>query len=105
MFAACIPQQGRALASQMPSRKRQGLVPDFMFTVAIDGSERELLFELKTLHAGPSTYGGSTHRGEAVARRARVLPAEYARNARDVDQRFCGTPVGNIGPVEAKLHT
>jgi len=105
LFAACIPQQGRALASQMPSRKRQGLVPDFMFTVAIDGPERELLFELKTLHAGPSTYGGSTHRGEAVARRARVLPAEYARKARGVDQCFCGTPIGNIGPVEAKLRT
>ena len=76
-----------------------------MCTVAIDGPERELLFELKTLHAGPGTFGGSTHRGEAVARHARVLPADYARKARGIEQQFCGTSVGNIGPVEAKLHT
>ena len=53
-----------------------------MFTLALDGPERELLFELKTLHAGPGTYGDVQHRGDAVARRARRLPAEYAAKAR-----------------------
>ena len=57
LFAGCIPQAGRSQASRLPARKRQGLVPDFLLTLALDGPERELLFELKTLHAGPSTYG------------------------------------------------
>jgi hypothetical protein len=105
LFAAVIPQAGRLLASGLPARKRQGLVPDFAFTLALDGPERELLFELKTLHAGPSTYGHSAHRCEAVARRARALPAEYAAKARHVDQQFCGTAPGSVGPVEAKLRT
>ena len=35
--------------------KRQGLVPDYILTLTLDGPERELLFELKTLHAGPGT--------------------------------------------------
>jgi hypothetical protein len=105
LFAAAIPQAGRLLASRLPARKRQGLVPDFAFTMALDGPERELLFELKTLHAGPSTYGVCTHRCEAVARRARALPAEYAGKARHIDQQFCGTAPGSVGPVEAILRT
>ena len=105
LFAACIPQAGRARASQMPARKRQGLVPDFLLTVALDGPERELLFELKTLHAGTSTYAGSHHRCEAVARRARALPAEYASKARHVDSQYCGTPTGTVGPVATRLRT
>ena len=105
MFAASIPQAGRARSSRLPARKRQGLVPDFLFTLALDGPERELLFELKTLHAGPATYPSSVHRCGAVARRARALPAEYAAKARHVDQRFCGTPADATGPVETKLRT
>ncbi len=105
LFAACIPQAGRLRAAHLPARKRQGLVPDFMLTLALDGPERELLFELKTLHAGPSTYGGCHHRCEAVARRARRLPAEYAAKAREIDGRFCGTAPGAVGPVEVKLRT
>ena len=103
LFAACIPQAGRARALGMPARKRQGLVPDFMMTLPIDGPERELLFELKTLHVGTQTYRDSEHRCEAVARRARALPPEYAGKARTIDQKFCGTTPGNIGPVENKL--
>ena len=105
LFSAVIPQEGRAWASAIPARKRQGLVPDLIFTLALDGPERELLFELKTLHAGPSTYGGCRHRCEAVARRARALPAEYANKARLVDRRFCHTLPPDVGPVEARLRT
>ncbi len=105
LFAACMPQQSRTQASRMPARKRQGRVPDFIFTVAIDGPERNLLFELKMLHVGISTYRETEHRCEAVARRARALPAEYATKARRLDQRFCNTPPGSVGPVEAQLRT
>ena len=76
-----------------------------MFTLGLDGPPRELLFELKTLHVGVSTYGASFHRCEAVARRARNLSAEYASKARRIDQQYCNTPSGTVGPVEAKLRT
>ena len=105
LFAACIPQPGRRRANAAPARKRQGLVPDFMFTLALDGPEREMLFELKTLHAGPATYGTLHHRGEAVARRARRLPAEYAAKARGIDRQFCSTSPNAVGPVESKLRS
>ena len=69
-----------------------------------DPSSRYYL-ELKTLHYGSSTYGEEKNRCNAVARRARALPAEYATKARHVDRRYCDTPVGVVGPVEAILQT
>ena len=80
-------------------------MPDFLFSLALDGPERELLFEPKTLHVGPSTYVDPNHRCEAAARRARALSGEYSAKARRIDQQFCDTPAGAIGPVEAKLRT
>jgi len=105
LFAECIPQQGRRQADGLPLRKRQGLVPDFLAHMAVDGPERPLLFELKTLHFGGSTYSDEELRGHAVARRARALPAEYAAKARQVDRMFSGTPPDALGPVERKLQT
>ena len=105
LFAACMPQDGRALAADMPSRKRQGLVPDFLFNLPLDGPEREILFELKTLHYGSTTYPTSRERCEAVARRARTPPGEYAGKARTLDRKCCRTPAGSTGPVENKLRS
>ena len=81
LFAASIPQAGRALADGMSLRKRQGLVPDFLVHAAFDGPERPLLFELKTPHYVSTTYGGGEARCRAVAQRAHALPAEYAAKA------------------------
>ena len=103
LFAACMPQDGHALAAGMPPRKRQGLAPDFLFTLPLDGPEREMLFELKTLHYGSTTYPASRERCEAVARRARTLPREYADKARTLDRKYCRAPAGSTGPVENKL--
>ena len=104
LFAASIPQAARARANAMPLRKRQGLVPDFLLYAAFDGPERPLLFELKTLHYGRTTYPPrEAARGGAVARRAGMLAAEYANKAREIDRRFCGTPPGVVGPVETRL--
>jgi len=105
LFSACMPQRAREAAAAMPARKRQGLVPDFSFHLDLDGPERELLFELKTLHIGSTTYQPSGHRCDAVARRARALPAEYSAKARRLDQQFCGASAGQVGPVEAKLRS
>ena len=89
----------------MPSRKRQGLVPDFLFNLPLDGPEREILFELKTLHYGSTTYPTSRERCEAVARRARILLREFADKARILDRKCCRTPAGSTGPVENKLRS
>ena len=105
LFAAAMPQEARQRAAAMPVRKRQGLVPDFLAHVALDGPERPLLLELKTLHYGSSTYPGGTDRCGAVAKRARALPSEYAAKARGADQKYCGTAPGNVGPVESLLRT
>ena len=103
LFAASIPQAGRGHAEGLTLRRRQGLAPDFLMHIAFEGPERPLLFELKTLHYGSSTYGQGEDRCHGVARRARGLPAEYAAKAREVDRRYCGTLVGAVGPVEATL--
>ena len=105
LFAACMPQDGRALAADMPSRKRQGLVPDFLFNLPLDGPERKILFELKALHYGSTTYPASRERCEAVACRARTLHREYADTARTLDRKCCRTPAGSTGPVENKVRS
>lgn len=105
LFAARIPQEGRSRANAQPTRKRQGLVPDLMITVPVEGPERAILFEIKTLHFGNSTYPPSTERCGAVARRARALPAEYAAKAREIDRKFCGTLPADVGPVEQHLRS
>ena len=105
LFAACMPQDGRALAADMPPRKRQGLVPDFLYNLLLDEPEKQILFELKTLHYGSTTYPTSRERCEAVARRARTLPREYADKARTLDRKCCRTPAGSTGPVKNKLRS
>ena len=60
---------------------------------------------MKTLHFGSSTYPTGMRRCAAVERRALALPGEYARKARQVDRKFCGTPEAEVGPVEQKLRT
>ena len=103
LLAACMPQEGKARAARMPTRKRQGTIPDFTFTVPLDGPERDLSFELETLHYGTSTYPVSRKRCQATARRARALPQEYARKARKLDRMFCGASADEPGLVEHKL--
>jgi hypothetical protein len=102
LFAALIPQAGRARLDSEPARKRQGLVPDFL-VYAPEGPSQACLMELKTLHYGTSTYPGSAQRCDAVRCRARALGGEYAAKARAIDERYCGTPPGEVGPVRRQL--
>ena len=69
------------------------------------GPEQPTLLELKTLHYGISTYGGSAQRCGAVARRAQALPAEYAAKARRLDAQFNGTEPEEVGPVQLQLQS
>ena len=60
LFASVLPQSARDTLSSWPARKRQGLVPDFAIALPAEGCAPtdavDELFELKTLHFGPSTY-------------------------------------------------
>ena len=108
LFAAVLPQHARETVSQWPMRKRQGLVPDFVVALPQAGQNPseavDELFELKTLHHGTTTYPAAVApRSRAVDRRSDALPGEQATKARRLDQRFCGTQVGEVGPVSRRL--
>ena len=105
MFAGLIPQAGRARLDGEPARKRQGLVPDFLVYApqAHEGPSQACLLELKTLHYGTSSYAQSEQRCDAVRCRARAIGGEYANKARAIDERYCGTPQGELGPVRRQL--
>ena len=58
LFAACVPQDGCALAADMLSRKRQGLVPDFLFNLPLDGPEKEIVQDAALrVHDVPDVQG------------------------------------------------
>ena len=105
LFAPALPQHARDTISRWPRRKRQGLVPDFMLAVPelgqIPGDAPDELFELKTLHYSPTTYPPQGAR--AVNRRANAIATQMGGKARQLDQRFNATAVGEVGPVERRL--
>jgi hypothetical protein len=106
LFASCLPQPAAQQFRDLPVRQRQGLVPDLLCTLQWDGRgpARRLLFEVKTLHCGPSTYpSGPAARCSAVNRRAGQLPGEYAAKARRVDEQYAGAAAGSVGPVLQRL--
>ena len=99
-------------------RRRQALVPDFK--VRGDGGEGDVLCELKFINACKTRYPRDPRpRNEvrAVERRAEGLTDAYAKSAREVDWRYCGTPrpppaqpgvvrpPRQIGPVERRLNS
>ena len=112
-------RRGDALRGQ-----RQGLVPDFKVELErlVDGaSTTAALAELKMLHAGRSAsnpIGGSTYKTSgdgahcvltghrrAVHVRAGKIQAERERDARRIDERFCGVQPGADGPVLNRLRS
>ena len=55
-------------------------------------------YDAKVIHVNgaryPDTNGADAARGAAIEARARVVPGEYERHARDVDAVCCGVPRG-----------
>ena len=100
-----MDQEGRRRLDLETKRKRQGLVPDFLvYERSPEGFELPCLMELKTLHFGTTTYPLNPEpRCGAVSRRAAGLHAEYCDKARATDTRYCGTSLGETGPVLHKL--
>eukprot|EP00973_Karenia_brevis_P046948 6513597-Karenia_brevis.AAC.1 len=58
LFASALPARARSEVGQWTTRKRQGLVPDFMAAVPVPpqapADAVDELLELKTLHYGAS---------------------------------------------------
>ena len=112
LFAAAIPQAGRARLQNLPARKRHGLVPDFLMRVKLpESGPMEYLLELKCVHLARSHYRITDNINDndgycpAVARRAREVPKDYIRKAQHADRTYCGTIPGRIGPIERRLRS
>ena len=57
LFAAHIPQHGRAAMRELSSRTRHGLVPDFMMWIRLGRDPvKQYLLELKCAHLSPTWY-------------------------------------------------
>ena len=88
-------------------RKRQGMMADFKVRLAREGGATEMesvLAELKVISSCPTRYPRAPRTmGKAVQRRADLLPGEYARSAKTIDEEFGGVPKGVVGPVARKL--
>ena len=114
LFSDCIPQEG--LNRLERGRRRQALVPDFK----VRGDASDVLCELKFINPCKSRYPQDPrprNQVRAVERRAEGLTEAYAKSAREVDWRYCGTsrpppaqpgaarPPRQTGPVERRLNS
>ena len=88
-------------------RGRQGLLPDFLLEIPTPEGEPELrLAELKMIGAVKNWYprsGALARRKRGVERRVVPLPGEYSNPLAKLDQKYHGTAVGQVGPLERRL--
>ena len=102
LFAALINQSPEL--NGLPARKRQGMVPDFMMTLA---ANIRSLAELKTIAQCPTRFTPTAIRTRcgAVAKRARDLLKEGPKKAREIDIRYNGLDKDDpgMGPVQARF--
>lgn len=108
LFLGLIPPQG--LSRLEAGRKRQGLVPAFLVKEPAgkgeEGEEETVLAELKVISSCPTRYSRNPRAAEkAVDRRASTLPEEFNTHAKNIDRVYGGVPVGEVGPVQAKLQS
>ena len=104
LFAGSIPQEG--LSRMEKGRKRQSIVPDLRIAIPTEGNLVQSLHEIKMISSSKSRYYPRREGQEAsraVDIRAGQLHESYINKARDTDRAYCGTPVGDTGPVERKL--
>ena len=78
-------------------------MPDFRLAVPdpITGVQRRLA-ELKVINCCSSRYK-VTEKQKGVDKRARLLPSEYRRKAKNIDRDLLQNPDGQVGPVEHQL--
>ena len=104
LFTACINQASQDEWTGQPLRKRQALVPDFLLSW---GPEMPDEFDELKCCRGASYYNAATvlDRCGGVEKRARAIPVEYRRKARNVDIKFNDWDhAQGPGPVETRLN-
>ena len=71
-----------------------------------EGEEETVLAELKVISSCPTRYSRNPRAAEkAVDRCASTLPEEFNTHAKNIDRVYGGVPVGEVGPVQAKLQS
>ena len=77
LFAAHIPQHGRAAMRELSSRTRHGLVPDFMMWIRLGRDPvKQYLLELKCAHLSPTWYAPKPWRLQEEAQGKSCLVVE-----------------------------
>ena len=106
LFAPLLPQAARDEFTAQPVRQRQGIVPDLLIQCRIrpEGPLQDVLWELKTLHYGSSTYPQSEERCRAVSKRAAAINAEYVAKVKRLDADYFSDPA-NGGPANVAAST
>ena len=106
LFAGSIPQEG--LSRMERGRKLQSIVPDLRISLPNEDNLVPSLHEIKIISSCPTRYAPHRRGQEAtkaVDIRANQLHQSYVAKARATDRTYCGTPDGEMGPVERKLAT
>ena len=104
-FIGVIPRAQRSAFYALRRSTQHSITPDARVQLAPGD---DAYYDVKTVHVNgaryPDTNGIDAARGAAVETRARAVPGEYERHARDVDAACCGVPRGaGDGPVLRRL--
>ena len=85
------------------AQARQGLVPDLLITFPAEHGPASIqLAELKCLNAGKSWYNSKE---KAVDKKAKQIPKLYLDKAKTIDQKYCNTRPGQVGPLQQRLQS
>ena len=75
-------------------------MPDLLITFPTEhGPTSGQLAEIKSLSAGDTWYQSKR---KTVDERAKGLPKLYLDKAKNIDRKYCGTPVDQEGPLEQR---
>jgi hypothetical protein len=115
LFAPHIPPEAHSAARGLHSHQRRGLIPDGALRGWSPGSPEARpewqMFEVKTMTINPKASGcyqerrlparDELRRGTDV--REKQIPRDYRRKAKLFDERYCGTPPDEEGPLRQAL--
>ena len=109
LFRDLIPVEALGEEVLQRGRGRQGLLPDFKLDLPTpEGNQEVKLAELKVIGAVDSWYprsGPSARRSRGVEKRSSRLTGEYTRPLVKLDQKYHGTPAGQVGPLQRRLES
>ena len=100
-FKTTLRQEFMDDLHQIPRRERQGMVPDFLFTMK---NGKRILGDVKTMTAGEKyTQAAENKRNWAVKIRQDRVTRECHAHSKKLDMKYNATAVDQVGPCETKL--